>query len=86
MHVKGLGMPGYEPRGLKTMTLGLAVTPRGACHHRSGAYEADFSARVNRLTVLVLSGVEGDEQRGRIAAESEDFTGAGLHHLVQVPA
>ncbi len=41
------------------------MTPRGACHNRSSAYEADFSLRVDRLTV--------DEQRGRIAAESEDF-------------
>jgi aldehyde:ferredoxin oxidoreductase len=65
MHVKGLEMPGYEPRSLKTMALGLAVTPRGACHNRSSAYEADFSDRVDRLKV--------DEQRGRIAAESEDF-------------
>jgi aldehyde:ferredoxin oxidoreductase len=65
MHVKGLEMPGYEPRSLKTMALGLAVTPRGACHNRSSAYEADFSTRVDRLTV--------DEKRGRIAADSEDF-------------
>ena len=65
MQVKGLEMPGYEPRSLKTMALGLAVTPRGACHNRSSAYEADFSDRVDRLSV--------DETRGRIAAESEDF-------------
>ena len=66
MHVKGLEMPGYEPRSLKTMALGLAVTPRGACHNRSSAYEADFSDRVDRLTV--------DDQRGLIAAQSEDFS------------
>ena len=65
MHVKGLEMPGYEPRSLKTMALGLAVTPRGACHNRSSAYEADFSNQVDRLAV--------DERRGSIAAESEDF-------------
>ncbi|MCY4366060.1 MAG: aldehyde ferredoxin oxidoreductase family protein [Chloroflexi bacterium] len=65
MQVKGLEMPGYEPRSLKTMALGLAVTPRGACHNRSSAYEADFSNQVDRLSV--------DEHRGRIAAESEDF-------------
>ena len=65
MQVKGLEMPGYEPRSLKTMALGLAVTPRGACHNRSSAYEADFSEQVDRLSV--------DESRGIIAAESEDF-------------
>ena len=66
MQVKGLEMPGYEPRSLKTMALGLAVSTRGACHNRSSAYEADFSAKVDRLAV--------DDRRGRIAAEGEDFS------------
>ena len=64
MHVKGLEMPGYEPRSLQTMALGLAVSTRGACHNRSSAYEADFSARVDRLAA--------DDRRGRITADGED--------------
>ena len=44
-HVKGLELPGYEPRTLQAMALGLAVNARGADHNRSGAYEADFSGR-----------------------------------------
>jgi len=66
MHVKGMELPGYEPRSLKTMALGLAVSPRGACHNRSGAYEADFSGQVDRL--------HGDESRGALVAASEDFS------------
>lgn len=66
MHVKGLELPGYEPRSLKTMALGLAVSPRGACHNRSGAYEADFSGAVDRL--------HGDARRGAIVAAAEDFS------------
>jgi aldehyde:ferredoxin oxidoreductase len=65
MHVKGLELPGYEPRSLKTMALGLAVSPRGACHNRSGAYEYDFSGEVDRL--------HGDAGRGLLVAASEDF-------------
>lgn len=65
MHVKGLELPGYEPRSLKTMALGLAVSPRGACHNRSGAYEADFSGEVDRLSA--------DAGRGSLVAASEDF-------------
>ncbi len=68
MQVKGLEMPGYEPRSLKTLALGLATTPRGACHNRTSAYDADFSPEVDRLTV--------DDRRGRIAADSEDFAAA----------
>jgi len=66
MHVKGLELPGYDPRSLKTMALGLAVSPRGACHNRSGAYEADFSGAVDRL--------RADAGRGALVAASEDFS------------
>ena len=68
MQVKGLELPGYEPRSLKTMALGLAVSPRGACHNRSGAYEADFSGEVDRLS--------SEPGRGALVAASEDFAAA----------
>ncbi|MEW6299478.1 MAG: aldehyde ferredoxin oxidoreductase family protein [Thermodesulfobacteriota bacterium] len=66
MHVKGMELPGYEPRSLKTMALGLAVSPRGACHNRSGAYEVDFSGQVDRL--------RAEPSRGAHVAAAEDFT------------
>lgn len=66
MHVKGMELPGYEPRSLKTMALGLAVSLRGACHNRSGAYEADFSGQVDRF--------QSDPRRGGLVAASEDFS------------
>jgi aldehyde:ferredoxin oxidoreductase len=47
--VKGLELPGYEPRSLQSMALGLAVNARGADHNRSGAYEADLSGDLDRL-------------------------------------
>jgi aldehyde:ferredoxin oxidoreductase len=46
--VKGLEIPGYEPRALQTMALGFAVGARGADHNRSGAYDVDFSDKVDR--------------------------------------
>jgi aldehyde:ferredoxin oxidoreductase len=64
MHVKGLELPGYEPRGLQTLALGFAVTPRGACHNRSSAYEADFSGTVDRFAAEVA--------RGLLVAAAED--------------
>lgn len=63
-HVKGLELPGYEPRALQTMALGFAVGARGADHNRSGAYQVDFSDRVDRLDV-------GDEAVP-LAIETED--------------
>jgi aldehyde:ferredoxin oxidoreductase len=47
--VKGLELPGYEPRSLQSMALGLSVNARGADHNRSGAYEADLSGDLDRL-------------------------------------
>ncbi len=63
-HVKGLEIPGYEPRALQTMALGFAVGTRGADHNRSGAYEIDFSDQVDRRA-LDPSGVE-------LAIQTED--------------
>lgn len=63
-HVKGLEIPGYEPRALQTMALGFAVGSRGADHNRSGAYEADFSARVDRR--------HGTAESAKLAVDTED--------------
>jgi aldehyde:ferredoxin oxidoreductase len=46
------------------MALGLAVGTRGADHNRSGAYEADFSARADRR--------HGDARAALLAIETED--------------
>lgn len=61
--VKGLELPGYEPRSLQSMALGLAVGARGADHNRSGAYEADFSDEVDRF--------RGDARSAAAAVASE---------------
>jgi aldehyde:ferredoxin oxidoreductase len=63
-HVKGLEMPGYDPRSLHAMALGLAVNARGADHNRSGAYEADLSGDLDRL--------DGGPAHVAAAIETED--------------
>jgi aldehyde:ferredoxin oxidoreductase len=63
-HVKGLELPGYDPRALHTTALGLAVGTRGADHNRSGAYEADFSERADRK--------RGGPASAPLAVETED--------------
>ncbi|MEA2284351.1 MAG: aldehyde:ferredoxin oxidoreductase [Solirubrobacteraceae bacterium] len=62
--VKGLELPGYEPRTLQAMALGLAVNARGADHNRSGAYEADLSGSHDRLA--------GGDAHVAAAIETED--------------
>jgi aldehyde:ferredoxin oxidoreductase len=64
LHVKGLELPGYEPRTMQAMALGLAVNSRGADHNRSGAYEADLSGDYDRLA--------GGDAHVAAAVETED--------------
>jgi aldehyde:ferredoxin oxidoreductase len=63
-HVKGMEIPGYEPRTLQTMALGFAVGSRGADHNRSGAYEIDFSSKTDRL--------HGSPEAAQLAVQTED--------------
>jgi aldehyde:ferredoxin oxidoreductase len=64
VHVKGLELPGYEPRTLQAMALGMAVNSRGADHNRTGAYEADLAGGHDRLA--------GDASHAAAAIVTED--------------
>jgi aldehyde:ferredoxin oxidoreductase len=50
-HIKGLELPGYDLRTLKTAALGFSVSFRGACHLRNGAYAPDVKGKVNRFKI-----------------------------------
>jgi len=65
MHSKGLEIPGYDPRAMKTLALGFAVGLRGACHNRSPAYEVDMAGQINRF--------KDEPGRGSLVKEQEDF-------------
>ena len=65
MHSKGLEMPGYDVRSLKTFAMGVAVCTRGPDHNRSLAYELDVKGEVDRFTV--------GPGRGRLAKEKEEL-------------
>jgi aldehyde:ferredoxin oxidoreductase len=49
------------------MALGFAVGSRGADHNRSGAYEVDFSAKVDRLQVTPEAALHAIETEDRAA-------------------
>ncbi len=56
MHVKGMELPAYDPRGALGMGLGYATSNRGACHLRGG-FSVSFEIygiprRINRLQAL----------------------------------
>ena len=60
-HIKGLELPGYDLRTLKTAALGFSVSFRGACQLRTGAYSPDVKGKVNRFKI--------EKGRGKIIAD-----------------
>ena len=46
IHVKGLEPAGYDPRTLKGVGLGYAVSPRGACHMRATFYKPELFGQI----------------------------------------
>lgn len=68
-HVKGLELPGYEPRALQSMALGFAVGSRGADHNRSGAYQNDFSETADRMKITeadVAAAIQTEDEAAAI--------------------
>ena len=64
-HIKGMELPGYDLRTLKTAALGFSVSFRGACHLRSGAYSPDVKGSVDRFKI--------EKGRGKIVMDGEDM-------------
>ena len=50
MHVKGLELAGYDPRGAKSQGLAYATSPRGGCHHTGYAEEELYDPEFDRFT------------------------------------
>jgi aldehyde:ferredoxin oxidoreductase len=47
VHVKGLDLPGYDPRALKGCGLAFATSPRGACHLRATFHNPELKGRTS---------------------------------------
>ncbi len=58
VHVKGVEPSGYDPRGLWSMYLAYATSPRGACHLRAMAYMIDIRGLAGPAKSLNRSKVE----------------------------
>ena len=68
-HIKGLELPGYDIRALKTAALGFAVCFRGACHLRSGAFALDMKGEIDRFRI--------EKGQGKLVMDLED-----LHNII----
>jgi aldehyde:ferredoxin oxidoreductase len=70
IHVKGQEPPAYDVRGLKTLALGFAVSPRGADHLKSGAYLVDLMGKFGPFEGVDRFSAEG---RGVMVRYLEDL-------------
>jgi len=46
MHIKGMEIPGYDPRGAFGMALAYATSDRGACHQRAWTVRAEIEGKL----------------------------------------
>lgn len=56
MHIKGLELPGYDPRGMKGQALTYALSDRGACHLRSNTLRTELLGLPTRIDRYAYEG------------------------------
>jgi aldehyde:ferredoxin oxidoreductase len=64
MHVKGLELPGYDPRGLQGSGLGFATSNRGGCHSSHYVMSLELSGKVDRFET---------KNKGKLTKELQDL-------------
>jgi len=64
MHVKGMEVPGYDPRGAFGMALAYATSDRGACHQRAWTVRAETQGK--------LTPIYSAEGRAKFVRETQD--------------
>lgn len=64
MHVKGMEIPGYDPRGAIGMALAYATSDRGACHQRAWSARAELQGDLKPRHSI--------EGRARFIKEAQD--------------
>jgi aldehyde:ferredoxin oxidoreductase len=70
MHVKGLELGGYDPRGSRGQALVLACGPRGGCHHAYGVAALVEMPSGTGLQTAGKGNLVRDLARGRILFDS----------------
>ena len=67
MHVKGMELAAYDPRGAKGMGIAYATSPRGGCHEKRAHLQGDLR-RAPPIDPLSITG------KGLAAKEPQDET------------
>ena len=70
IHVKGLELPGYEPRSSWGMALAYATADRGGCHQRAWTTKAELQGVIKRFSTNGVASYVKKVQDERAAAFS----------------
>ncbi len=70
IHVKGLELPGYEPRSSWGMALAYATADRGGCHQRAWTTKAEITGVLKRFSTEGIAEYVKNVQDERAAAFS----------------
>jgi len=85
VHVKGLELPGYDPRASWGMALAYATADRGGCHQRAWTVRAEIDGRLKRFSTEGLAEFVKYVQDERAAAFSLivcDFAPLGVEDFI----
>ena len=85
VHVKGLELPGYDPRASWGMALAYATADRGGCHQRAWTVRAEVDGRLRRFSTEGLAEFVKAVQDERAAAFSLivcDFAPLGVEDFI----
>ena len=88
MHVKGMEIPGYDPRGAFGMALAYATSDRGACHQRAWTVRAEIRGELTpRYSIEGRAKFVKEIQDERAMCFSLvlcDFAPLGVHSFVEL--
>jgi len=85
LQVKGLEIPGYEPRSSWGMALAYATSDRGACHQRAWTVQAEISGAFDRFSFKNKAHFVKELQNERAIAYSLiicDFAPLGITEFI----
>ena len=68
IHVKGLELPAYDPRGINSMALSYATSNRGGCHLRAYAVSFDVLGAPEKFDPLVV-----DRRKVELVKYQQDY-------------
>ncbi len=86
LHVKGLEIPGYEPRSSWGMAIAYATSDRGACHQRAWTVQAEITGVFDRFSFKNKAHFVKEVQNERAMAYSIlvcDFAPLGIMEFIK---